>query len=106
MTLPTPKPYTSSIVAIDLDGTLAEAVYPDSGIGQPIQKMVDAAIEYRARGHELAIYTSRPEDHRARIEQWLADNGLAGLFYRVVCGKFSYALLVDDRAVNADEILR
>lgn len=102
--VPTPKPYESKAIAIDLDGTLAKPTYPSPEIGEPIQKMVDAVLEYHALGHELFIFTSRPESHRYDIEAWLREHGLDRVFYDVVCGKPRASLYIDDRAISADAI--
>jgi hypothetical protein len=90
-------------VAFDLDGTLAEPTWPRPVIGAPIDKAVDAAREYSAKGYELIIFTSRPRSHRSAIQRWLVENNLHFVFYDVVTDKPRAAMYVDDRAVTFPE---
>ena len=46
-------------VGIDLDGTLAERIWPVEGIGEPIAEGVTAARHYRREGYRIVIYTAR-----------------------------------------------
>ena len=105
--LPIPKEGTGlHTIAFDLDGTLAEATWPSPKIGKPIQRAIDAACEYRAKGYELIIFTSRPKSHLEDIVFWLQENGLEDIFYDIVTGKPRAAMYVDDRAVTFPEAFR
>ena len=84
----------------DLDGTLAENTWPQHHVGDPIPEMVDLLSEYVQKGFACSIFTSRPEDHRAMIEDWLWANDLADKVYRVITEKPAYGLLIDDRSYN------
>ena len=104
MSLPLPKPGSGLMtIAFDLDGTLSEPTWPGPHLGKPIQKGIDAAIAYREKGYELIIFTSRPRSHFEDIAQWLADHGLADVFYDIVTDKPRAALYVDDRAATFPE---
>lgn len=87
-------------VMFDLDGTLAENTWPETHIGEPIPEMVDLLLKYRKMGFAVSIFTSRPEDHRQRILEWLYTHGLDFEVYRVICDKPAYGLLIDDRSWN------
>lgn len=104
MDLPLPKLGTGlQTICFDLDGTLATATWPSPQIGEPIQKAVDAAIEYRSKGFELVIFTSRPRSHFENIVAWLQDHGLDDVFYDIITDKPRAAMYVDDRAVAFPE---
>lgn len=99
----TPRPDAAILrgeVMFDLDGTLAENTWPETHIGEPIQAMVSVLLEYRAEGYACSIFTSRPEDHRERVLDWLYANGLDFEVYRVIMDKPVYGLLIDDRSWN------
>lgn len=84
--------------AIDLDGTLAQGVWPDRHIGQPIQKNIYKLnmipVENRA------IYTARPWSDYEAIKEWVEHHQLQ--IGRIVCGKFLAKVYIDDRAFNAE----
>ena len=104
MSLPTPKPGTGLMtIAFDLDGTLAEPTWPSPIIGKPIQRAVDALLEYHERGYEAIIFTSRPASHLDSIRVWLFANGLHNVIYDIVTDKPRAAMYVDDRAVTFPE---
>lgn len=106
MALPLPKEGTGLMtVAFDLDGVLAVGTWPSPQIGDPIKAGIDAAIEYRAKGYELVIFTSRPKSHFENIAQWLQDYGLDDVFYDIITDKPRYALFLDDRAATFPECL-
>lgn len=87
-------------VMFDLDGTLAENTWPSSHVGEPIPEMVDLLKDYVGKGFACSIFTSRPEDHRGVIMDWLFYHDLHQLVYRVITEKPPYGLLIDDRSWN------
>lgn len=95
--VPEPQGYKPEVM-FDLDGTLAQSVWPLSTIGEPIQETVALLRGFVREGHPCSIWTSRPEDHKSDIWDWLYYTGLKDLIYRVVCDKPIYALNVDDRS--------
>jgi hypothetical protein len=89
-------------VGVDLDNTLAENVWPESdGIGQPIAVNVAKLREMVEAGLHPWIYTSRPDGHYKRIEEWLKDHDIP--FYGIRTGKPMFKYYIDDRAINAEE---
>ena len=99
-----PKPVEGlPIVAVDLDGVLAENQWPDPAIGKPIKEGIALVIHYANQGNEVIIYTARPESHATRIWKWLEMVGLHNDVYDVVCGKPRAGLYVDDRCWNPIE---
>lgn len=93
------------IVAVDLDGTLAEQVWtldnPTDEIGDPIWKNVEKLRQLRASGWKVIIHTARHWHHYAAIISWLDwwDIKHDG----VVCAKIQAAAYIDDRAIHADD---
>jgi hypothetical protein len=90
-------------VYIDLDGTLAEAVWQHSkGIGAPIEENIPKLIALHEKGKKLFIYTARPWHDYEGIERWLEDHDLRQYIKGIICGKPIGHAYVDDRAVLAD----
>lgn len=82
----------------DLDGTLAESIWPEEGIGAPILGAKEAMIELAKQGFKLMVYTSRHWDDYQNIEDWLNDNGIP--FKRIVCGKPLVRFHIDDKNIE------
>jgi hypothetical protein len=85
-------------VCIDFDGTIAERVWPDRGMGEPIPDGVAALKHYKERGFFIGIYTARSWNDHAEIMGWLQRHGLADCVDTIVCGKPVAGLYIDDRA--------
>lgn len=83
--------------AVDLDGTLAESVWPDPGIGAPISENVAKVRQLAKGGYKVVIHTSRGWSDCEMIEGWLVAHNVP--FHRVECGKVLAAIYVDDRNV-------
>lgn len=88
------------VVAFDLDGTLAENLWPSPSIGQADDKAIEAVIHYFDQGCEVIVFTARPESHFKFIWRWLEDVGLDGYVYDVTNRKTRAGLMFDDRAVR------
>lgn len=87
--------------AVDLDGTLAEDVWPEPGIGEPIRVNVVKARELHRAGYKIVIHTARGWEAYELIESWLQHHDIP--FSRIVCGKVLAAVYVDDRAVHSED---
>lgn len=85
-------------LAVDLDGTLAEFVWPDPGVGAPIPSAVRKVKEAVAAGWKVVIHTSRPWDNYEMIEMWLNQNEIP--FHSILCAKLLAAAYIDDRNIN------
>ena len=90
---------TLDIVCIDLDGTLAESVWPVPGIGKLMSGAEDM-LKFYFHKHAITIYTARPWSHEAAIWAWLKKNKLDHMVYSVVCGKPIACLYIDDKSWN------
>jgi hypothetical protein len=95
-----PNKYASSLddlrwLAVDLDGTLAEPVYPLRGIGKPIPAGVNYCREMTDKGLRIIIHTSRSWEDYEGIERWLNDHDIP--FKAIVCGKLLALRYIDDR---------
>lgn len=89
---------------IDLDGTLAEAVWrpdnPTSAIGPPIERNVVKAMRLHEDGWKIVIHTSRGWTDYAAIEAWLEHHGIP--FRAIICGKGLFGVMIDDRNVDIE----
>ena len=90
-------------IGVDLDGTLAESErwLSMSRIGPPVPLMMRRVKAWVEKGLRVKIMTARAgnEEGLAATQQWLADNGLAGL--EVTDKKdFDMLELWDDRAIQ------
>lgn len=86
-------------VAFDLDGTIAQKVWPEPHIGPVIPDGVDCLLHYVEQGYECIILTARPESHFPRIWEWLRVYGLFNTVYDVTNVKASdVGLFIDDRS--------
>lgn len=82
----------------DLDGTLAKKIWPEEGIGEPIDGAVEAMIELKRRGFKIMVYTSRHWSDYTNIESWLNDYNIPSK--GIICGKPLVVAHVDDRNVE------
>jgi hypothetical protein len=92
-------------IAVDLDGTLAEAIWspnnPTSAIGPPIKRNVVKLREAFRAGYKPVIWTARPWSDFEAIETWLGYHNIP--FKSIVCGKILAALYIDDRGRHESE---
>jgi hypothetical protein len=90
-------------VGVDLDGTLAEALWtpdnPTSEIGDPLWDNVNKVRKLVEDGYKIIIHTSRGWTDYQVIEQWLLHYNIP--FKEIQCGKPLYAAYIDDRAIDA-----
>lgn len=93
---PVPKEHVNT-VCVDLDGTLAEDVWPSAEIGEPIEKGIEMLKHYRSLGYAIVIYTARPKSHEQSIWGWLYEHELENYVYDVQTGKPLACLYIDDR---------
>lgn len=89
-------------VGIDLDGTLAEPVWPDPGVGDPIWDNIEKMIEVYEAGYKIMIHTSRYWGDYELIKAWLKEHNLYHMVKEIQCGKPLYRAYVDDKAIRAD----
>ncbi len=85
-------------VGIDLDKTLAEGIWPELGIGEPMEGAREALEELHSLGLKAIIYTARPWSDYENIERWLNDHKMP--FSRIVCGKALLLAMIDDRNIE------
>lgn len=103
-----PQPLVRKLnwIGVDLDGTLATALWtpdnPTSDIGEPIWGNVAKVRLLDRAGYKIFIHTSRGWTDYQLIEQWLRHYEIP--FKEIQCGKPLYAAYIDDRAINADEL--
>lgn len=91
-----------SWVGIDLDNTLAEPIWPELGIGDPIWDNVDKMVKVYDAGYKIVIHTSRYHGDYELIEEWLKHYDLKRMVKEIQCGKQLYAAYVDDKSIPAD----
>lgn len=85
-------------LGIDLDKTLAEGIWPEAGIGEPMEGAKQAMDELHRLGLKAIIYTARPWSDYENIERWLNDHEMP--FSRIVCGKALLLAMIDDRNIE------
>lgn len=98
---------SKTVIAVDLDGTLAhwdpEEEYDPTKIGKPVPAMVERVKDWIAQGNEVVIFTARVGDSGAfpHIHAWLRKQGLPEL---KITNKKSreIAEIWDDRAVAVE----
>lgn len=105
-----PKPLEHlNWVCVDFDDTLAKAVWPEPGIGDPIWPNVAKLLGAVKAGYSPVIHTSRMWGAHTEIQQWLRHHkieeciGVEPGSIQIVCGKPLAALYIDDRARHADD---
>lgn len=85
-------------LAVDLDNTLAVAIWPRPGIGAPIWANVHKLIAAHNAGWKIVIHTARTWADYELIEQFLDSHLIP--FNSIVCGKLLAAAYIDDRNVD------
>jgi hypothetical protein len=96
-------------VCVDFDNTLAHAVWPAPGIGDPIWPNVTKLRETVEAGYTPVIHTARAWQAHTEIAQWLRHHrieeamGVEPGSVQILCGKPLAALYIDDRARHADD---
>jgi hypothetical protein len=93
-------------IAIDIDGF----VYPESSaFDRCLQLPIDGAVEKVNKlyndGHQIFFFTARGwNEYNYTLKQLLKDGFK---FHVLICGKLSYDIIGDDRAVsNIDELIK
>lgn len=107
------------IIAFDLDDVLCYRLSDTHPIDkyktcQPIQNMIDIVNICYDYGHEIIIYTARGQTSFngdvAKIYNNLYDLTINQLlswkvkFHKLIMGKITYDLLIDDKAINSKNI--
>lgn len=85
-------------IGVDLDGTLAESIWPDDGIGPIIPGAKEAMDDLVKKGYKIFIYTARYWGEYEAIEQWCKDNGIQ--IKGIICGKPLFRWIIDDRNIE------
>lgn len=88
--------------SIDFDGVLAESVWPDYGIGEPIDKNLEKLEEVREAGHETVIHSARSWSDIKKLETWLKRHGVP--YDGIILGKYLAVKYVDDKAINSEDV--
>lgn len=103
--VPPAPPVNLKYYGIDLDGTLAEAVWnpenPSNAIGDPIKENLVKLQEVIDKGFEVYIYTARPYSDTYNIVAWLEHWNIK--YNGIICGKPLFKFIIDDRCRNASE---
>ena len=63
------------IIAVDFDGTICEATFPD--IGKPIKGAFNTLRRLHNEGHELILWTCRANETLMDALCWLEINGIS-----------------------------
>lgn len=86
-------PKSKGVLAVDLDGTLAEKQHPFNPytVGEPVPPVMDRLKQELASGRRAVLFTARASSHdpgmvRA-VREWLQKHGLEGM--QITCVKSS-----------------
>lgn len=66
--------FEDKILAVDFDGTLCEAAWPE--IGKPIEKNIEYVKEKKKEGWKLILWTNRVEDKLEEAITWCGENDI------------------------------
>lgn len=86
----------ANTVCIDFDWTLCS----DDNFGKPNDDMVALINKLFVERYSLTIYTSRKEQDRLKLYNWLAKYNLFEKIDYIVFGKPEAVAYIDDRAVR------
>jgi hydroxymethylpyrimidine pyrophosphatase-like HAD family hydrolase len=89
-------------LGIDLDGTLAESIWPQPGIGKPIWKVVKWARKMAADGYKIIIFTARADAEFKDIAKWCRTYGVP--FVWIYTGKPLMKYYLDDKNIKLEDI--
>ena len=89
---------------VDLDGTLAESIFPKKGIGKKFKFNCTNIINY-AKKHKLKIwiYTSRPDTDVINIRNWCRDNKIK--IHGILTGKPNGHGYIDDKNIQGIDLV-
>jgi hypothetical protein len=82
-------------IGIDLDGVLAQSIWPERGIGEPYEGTKENLWKLIDAGLTPILYTSRHWNDYENIKNWLEDNDLP--IKKIICGKPLFKCTIDDR---------
>lgn len=77
-------------ICIDFDGVVF-----DKAKGILIEGAKGALSEYYKEGHEVTVFTNRPDYEYTSVKSILDSNHVP--YDRLICGKPSYDVFIDDR---------
>lgn len=80
-------------VAIDFDGVIF-----DKSKGCDIPGAVRAIRTIYDQGHEVTVFTNRPDYDYSSVKGLLESYGVP--YHRLICGKPSYDVFIDDRSMR------
>ncbi|MBW2674928.1 MAG: hypothetical protein JRD89_16195 [Deltaproteobacteria bacterium] len=91
-------------IVIDLDGTiLEERVLDEKHLAKPLPLAVKMVNRIIAEGHEVVIYTSRPQEMDALTERQLRGIGIDVNLVGLVMDKPKWDIVIDNRAVRLED---
>lgn len=71
----------SQIIGVDFDGTIVEHRFPE--IGPVVPGAVETLRDLKSMGHRLILWTVRDGKWLHEAQEFLASNGLNGIFWAV-----------------------
>lgn len=90
-------------IGLDLDGTLAESIWPELGIGEPIWSTVNWVRKKASEGYKIVIFTSRADGEYKDIAKWCRHYGVP--FEWIYTGKPLLKYYVDDRNLKLEDLI-
>lgn len=80
-------------ISVDFDGVIF-----DKREGTVIDGAAAALRSMKIEGHEITVFTNRPDYDYSSVKAILDGKNIP--YHRIICGKPSYDLFIDDSAVK------
>lgn len=96
----------SSLILVDLDGTLTRNVCwtkTEMLVAEPNHEMIDWVNQRYSECYVVIIFTARHESFRQETNYWLKVNGVK--FHALRMNKIPSSLMVDDCSIHPKELL-
>ena len=92
----------NKVIAVDMDGCLCEEKKTfEKSLAEPKQDIINI-INLLYNSNTIVIYTARSWLEYKMTEDWLKKNNVKYNF--LVCGKYPYDVLIDDRVLNVEDV--
>lgn len=99
------KSCNDKLIAVDLDGVLAQGEFWGEGDPMPQKDMRDFLWSIYKKGAHIIIYTARQPRYYPETHAWLLKNEIP--FHGIaMCMKPGADLYIDDKAMHPEDLLK
>jgi len=92
----------NTVLAVDIDDTIATGRFWVEGEAQPIQENLDRINRLYKDGYVIIYHTARHPQHYALTYAWLIEHG--AFFHALEMGKLAAEFYIDNKALYIDDI--